>query len=79
MIDQLSSDFGDGYDEADARIAVESLDVDWEEQAVRSAEQYLEFTGFSCQGLVDQLSSPYGDQYTEDNARYGASQTSACN
>lgn len=79
LIEQLSSNFGDQYEEEDARIAVESLNVDWNEQAVRSAEQYLELQGFSCQGLIDQLSSSYGDRYTESQARYGASQTDACN
>jgi hypothetical protein len=79
LIEQLSSDFGDQYERRDARIAVESLNVDWNEQAVRSAEQYLELQGFSCQGLVDQLSSNYGDRYTESQARYGASRTNACN
>lgn len=79
LIEQLSSTFGDQYEEEDARIAVESLNVDWNEQAVRSAEQYLELQGFSCQGLIDQLSSSYGECYTESQARYGASQTDACN
>lgn len=79
LIEQLSSNFGDQYEEEDARIAVESLNVDWKKQALRSAEQYLELQGFSCQGLIDQLSSIYGDRYTESQARYGASQTSACN
>lgn len=31
--------------------------------AVRSAENYLSFAGFSRDGLIDQLSSPYGDRY----------------
>uniref|UniRef100_UPI004048C7BB Ltp family lipoprotein n=1 Tax=Yoonia sp. TaxID=2212373 RepID=UPI004048C7BB len=31
--------------------------------AVRSAESYLSFTGFSRAGLIDQLSSSYGDGY----------------
>lgn len=79
LIEQLSSNFGDQYEEEDARIAVESLNVDWNEQAVRSAEQYLELQGFSCQGLIDQLSSSYGERYTESQARYGATQTDACN
>ena len=31
--------------------------------ARRSAESYLEFSGFSRQGLIDQLSSQFGDKY----------------
>jgi len=36
--------------------------------AVRSAESYLSFTGFSRQGLIDQLSSEFGDQYPVQDA-----------
>ena len=36
--------------------------------AVRSARNYLEMTGFSKEGLIDQLSSPYGDQYSKADA-----------
>ena len=78
LIDQLSSDAGNGYDVADATAAVDSLGVDWNEQAVRSAKQYLEMTGFSCSGLIEQLSSDAGSKYTKAQARYGAEQAGAC-
>lgn len=78
LIEQLSSDYGEGYDEADATIAVDSLDVDWNENAVRSAKQYLELTGFSCKGLIEQLSSSAGGKFTESQARHGAQAAGAC-
>lgn len=78
LIDQLSSDAGEGYDRADATIAVDSLTVDWNEQAARSAKQYLEMSGFSCKGLIDQLSSSAGEKYTKSQATYGAKQAGAC-
>lgn len=78
LISQLSSDAGDRYDVSDATIAVDSLDVDWNQQAVRSAKQYLTLSGFSCSGLVEQLSSGAGDQYTKSQATYGAKQAGAC-
>ena len=78
LIDQLSSEYGDGYDQADATVAVDSLGIDWNEQAVRSAQKYLEMTGFSCDGLVDQLSSDAGDQFTIEQGRHGAQQAGAC-
>jgi len=78
LIDQLSSEYGEGYTKEDATIAVDSLDADWNANAVRSAEKYLEMTGFSCNGLVEQLSSSHGDQYTEAQARVGAQQAGAC-
>ena len=78
LINQLSSDYGDGYRAYDATVAVDSLNVDWNWQAVRTAKQYLEMSGFSCKGLVQQLSSSAGDQYTKSQARYGARQAGAC-
>lgn len=78
LIDQLSSDAGNGYDVADATAAVDSLAVDWNEQAARSAKQYLDLTGFSCSGLIEQLSSDAGSKYTKAQARYGAEQAGAC-
>ncbi len=78
LIQQLSSDAGDGYRVTDATVAVDSLNVDWNEQAVRSAKQYLSISGFSCKGLIEQLSSNAGDGYTVSQATYGARQTSAC-
>lgn len=78
LIQQLSSDAGDGYSVADATVAVDSLRVDWNEQAVRSAKHYLSIMGFSCKGLIEQLSSSAGDQYTVEQATYGARKAGAC-
>lgn len=78
LIEQLSSSAGSGYDEADATAAVDSLDVDWNEQTARSAKEYLNMTGFSCSGLIEQLSSDAGSKYTESQARYGAHRAGAC-
>jgi hypothetical protein len=78
LIKQLSSDAGDGYSVADTTAAVDSLNVDWNEQAVRSAKQYLSISGFSCKGLIEQLSSSAGDGYTVSEATYGAQQAGAC-
>lgn len=78
LILQLSSDFGDGYKVDDATKAVDSLNVDWNQQAVRSAKQYLTIQGFSCKGLIQQLSSSAGDKYTTNQATYGAKQAGAC-
>jgi hypothetical protein len=78
LIEQLSADAGNGYNVTDATAAVDSLTVDWNEQAVRSAKQYLDMTGFSCSGLIEQLSSDAGSKYTTAQARYGAEQSGAC-
>lgn len=39
-----------------------------QKNAVRSAINYLDMTGFSRDGLISQLSSPYGDGYSLDDA-----------
>jgi hypothetical protein len=78
LIRQLSSNAGDGYDIADATVAVDSLKIDWNKEAVRSAKQYLGMSGFSCKGLINQLSSSAGDGYTESQATYGAQQAGVC-
>ena len=78
LIQQLSSDAGDGYKASDATAAVDSLGVDWNKEAVRSAKLYLSMQGFSCKGLVQQLSSSAGDKYTVGQATYGAKQAGAC-
>jgi len=78
LIDQLSSSAGSGYSVADATAAVDSLNADWNAEAVKSAKQYLAMSGFSCQGLIGQLDSSAGDKYTVAQATYGAQQAGAC-
>lgn len=78
LIQQLSSDVGDGYEISDATVAVDSLNIDWNQEAVKSAKQYLSLMGFSCKGLIHQLSSSAGDKYTVDQATYGAKQAGGC-
>ncbi|MFK5584156.1 Ltp family lipoprotein [Serinicoccus sp. LYQ131] len=74
LIDQLSSEHGSQYTVEQATGAVEALDaagaVDWNVQAVRQAESYLEFSAFSRQALIDQLSSEYGSQFTVEQATH---------
>lgn len=67
LINQLEYE---GYSTADASAAVDSLGIDYNEQAARSAETYLEIQGFSYKGMVEQLSY---EGYTASQAAYGAS------
>ncbi|MET4568490.1 Ltp family lipoprotein [Rhodanobacter soli] len=79
LVQQLSSEAGEGYKVADATFAVDSLNIDWNQEAVKSAKQYLSMQGFSCKGLIQQLSSSAGEKYTVRQATYGAQQAGACN
>jgi Host cell surface-exposed lipoprotein len=72
LIDQLTSEYGEGFKKKDAEFAVDYLDVNWKKEAVESAESYLESGSFSLDGLIEQLESEYGDQFTHAQAVYGA-------
>lgn len=52
LIDQLEYE---GYSNAAAVAAVDSLDVDWLAETVRVAQSYVDYSDFSHAGLVDQL------------------------
>ncbi len=76
LIEQLSSQYGDGYSVSDATYAVDYLEknglVDWNEQAKQSAQEYLSIMSFSKKELIEQLSSEYGDGFTREQAEYAA-------
>lgn len=76
LIEQLSSPAGDDYPQDVATFAVEHIesDVDWNEQAVKAAESYLDLMSFSRSGLIEQLTSDAGDGYTREQAEYAADQ-----
>jgi len=66
LINQLEYE---GFSNSDATFAVDSLSVDWKEQAAKSAENYLEYSSFSLSGLIDQL---VFEGFTRSQAEYGA-------
>jgi len=77
LLEQLTSEYGEGFAGEDAEFAVAQLEstgeVDWNQEAVESAKSYLEFQGFSRDGLYDQLTSEYGEQFTPDQANFALS------
>lgn len=79
LLDQLTSEYGEGYPVDDAEFAIVRLEdegaVDWNAEAAEAAKNYLEFTSFSRAGLIDQLTSEYGEQFTPKQAKYGVDQT----
>lgn len=74
LIDQLSSSAGDGYPKEVATVAVEHIesDVDWNEQAVKSAENYQDIMPMSRSELIQQLSSDAGEGFTKEQAEHAA-------
>ena len=68
LIEQLEFE---GYETAEAEYAVDSIDVDWNEQAAEAAASYLEMTPFSRSGLIDQLEF---EGYTAEQAEFGVTE-----
>ena len=66
LIEQLEFE---GYSKADAKFAVNNIDVDWNDQAALKAESYLDISGFSKQGLIEQLEF---EGFTTAQAEFGA-------
>lgn len=69
LIEQLEFE---GYSTKDATFAVVSLNVDWNEQAAKKAEDYLDYDNFSRSGLIEQLEF---EGFTTAQATYGVNQT----
>jgi len=71
LIQQLSSSYGDGFPKVVAVFAVDYLNVNWRQQAIASARNYLsEGQGFSRAGLIQQLSSSSGDGFLTSEADF---------
>jgi hypothetical protein len=58
----------DNFSTEDATFAVDSITVDWNEQAAKVAKDYLGYKGFSRDGLISQLEY---DGFTSAQAEYG--------
>lgn len=60
----------EGYSTADATYAVNSINVNWNEQAAKKAKSYLDVMAFSKSGLITQLEY---EGFTRAQAEYGVS------
>ncbi|NLB20080.1 MAG: hypothetical protein GX829_04440, partial [Clostridium sp.] len=61
----------EGFSTEDATYAVDSIGVDWREQAVKSAKNYLDFSAFSRSGLISQLEF---EGFSTEDATYAVDQ-----
>lgn len=76
LLQQLTSAAGDGFSNADATFAINYLNPNWDQQAVESAQGYLDDgEGFSKSSLLQQLTSTYGEGFTNAQAEYAISKT----
>ena len=53
-----------------AQYAIDNVEADWKENALKSAETYQETMAMSPNAIYDQLISEYGGQFTEEEAQY---------
>lgn len=70
LIEQLSSQYGEGFTLVLATWAVDHSHANWNQQAVESARSYLQMGGFSRDGLIEQLTSTSGEGFTYAQAVY---------
>lgn len=68
LIDQLKYE---GYTTEEATYGADNCGADWNEQAAKKAQQYMDIMSFSRQGLIDQLKY---DGFTQSQAEYGVSE-----
>jgi hypothetical protein len=72
LIDQLHSQYGEGFSLSDATWAVAHCGANWNHEAYLSAKEYLSQQSFSLSGLIDQLQSSAGEGFTHSQAVWGA-------
>lgn len=65
----------DGVSIPDARFAVDSLEIDFSEQAATQASRYLAHAPFPCDGLIEQLEAV---AFLTEQATAGAESTGVC-
>ena len=72
VYDQLTSEYGEGFEADAAQYAVDKLadEIDWNENALKKAENYQQDMSMSRSNIYEQLISEYGEQFTEEQAQY---------
>ena len=70
MYDQLISEYGEKFTEEEAQYAIDTVEADWKENALKKAETYQETMSMSPEAIRDQLTSDYGEKFTQEEADY---------
>lgn len=70
LFDQLSSEYGEKFSVEAAQYAVDHVQTDWKENALRSAKVYEEEMHMSPRAIYDQLVSEFGEKYTAEEAQW---------
>lgn len=70
IYDQLVSEYGEKFTTDEAHYAIENLNADFNENALKKAKDYQELMDMSSSAIYDQLVSEYGEKFTADEAQY---------
>lgn len=70
IYDQLTSEYGEQFDEKAATYAIKHVDANWKENALAKAKEYQQEMSMSKEAIRDQLTSEYGEQFTQEQADY---------
>ena len=69
-LDQLTSEYGEQFEEDEAQYAIDNLEADYNENALLTAKNYQDAMSMSTSAIYDQLTSAYGEQFTAEEAQY---------
>lgn len=53
-----------------AQYAIDNVKVNWNEQALKSAKNYMKISPMSIEQLRDQLTSDAGEKFTPEEAQF---------
>ena len=70
MLEQLTSEHGSKFPQDAAQYAIDNLKVDYKEQALKSAKNYMDTMPMSNDELYEQLTSEHGEKFTPEEAQY---------
>ena len=67
---QLTSQYGEAFDEDAAQYAIDNIECDWKENDLKKAKSYRDTLSMSKDRIYNQLTSQYGEQFTAEEAQY---------
>lgn len=70
IYDQLTSEYGEQFDEKAAKYAIKHVEANWKKNALKKAKEYQEEMSMSKEAIRDQLTSEYGEKFTQEEADY---------
>lgn len=68
IYDQLTSEYGDQFEANAAQYAMDHLDADYNQNALKSAKSYKETMHMSKQAIYNQLVSENGEKFSAEEA-----------